>query len=315
MLNPNASASSPTDTASLEAASVAVSPRLRILPHEWVFNGFLFLVWARLVTRGHVTSAAAWAFLGFLIASALVIAWAARRPTPWRWRLRLLWYPSLMGLSFYTLPFAIPLLGAKKADARLDSWDHLLLGQNLSQTMERWSTPLLTDLMMLAYLFYFYYLIAGPGRYCVRDLPRFRQCIVGLFVVMGLGYFCYTLLPARGPYSVLPFDGPLPAGWLTRWAQPIVDAGSNGVDVFPSLHLAVSLYILIFDWRYARKLFWWMLGPCLALWVSTVYLRYHYVVDLLAGTALAFIGVWADRRYARSKLAQAVDRETTTTAC
>ena len=61
---------------------------------------------------------------------------------------------------------------------------------------------------------------------------------------------------------------------------------------FPSLHAAVSLVALVYAWRYAAPWFWVLLPFVLGLWVSTIYLRHHYVVDLLAGWALAPVAVW-----------------------
>jgi len=76
------------------------------------------------------------------------------------------------------------------------------------------------------------------------------------------------------------------------------------VDVFPSVHVAASLYLLLFDWQHCRRRFWWVLGPCLVLWWATVYLRFHYFVDLLAGVAVALIGWWMARKYADGTLRQ-----------
>jgi membrane-associated phospholipid phosphatase len=51
------------------------------------------------------------------------------------------------------------------------------------------------------------------------------------------------------------------------------------------------MYLLVFDrWHYRRR-FWRLLVPCSALWVSTVYLRYHYCVDVAAGAGIAAIGL------------------------
>jgi membrane-associated phospholipid phosphatase len=81
-----------------------------------------------------------------------------------------------------------------------------------------------------------------------------------------------------------------------------VDRGSNAVDVFPSVHVAASLYLLLFDWQHCRPRFWWVLVPCVVLWMSTVYLRFHYFVDLLAGVAVALLGWWVARTYAAGSL-------------
>ena len=65
---------------------------------------------------------------------------------------------------------------------------------------------------------------------------------------------------------------------------------------FPSLHAAVSLVALVYAWRYVRAWFWVLLPFCLGLWVSTIYLRHHYVVDLLAGWVLAPVAIVGWRR-------------------
>jgi membrane-associated phospholipid phosphatase len=61
---------------------------------------------------------------------------------------------------------------------------------------------------------------------------------------------------------------------------------------FPSLHAAVSLVVLVCAWRHLRVWFWTLLPFVLGLWASTLYLRHHYAVDLLAGFALAPAALW-----------------------
>jgi hypothetical protein len=271
--------------------------RIRLLPHECAFSLFLALTWGRLVARVGLINPLSLAFLGYLLASAAVILWSGSEPAPWRWRVRLLFYPALMGLSFYLMPSVISALGVPRADALLIKWDRAWLGQNFNLAIQGWEPPLVTDALMLAYVFFFYYLIAGPAHYCIHDLPRFRQCFAGLFVVYALGFIGYTFLPAGGPHRFLEFAQPLAGGWITRVAKPILDDASNRVDAFPSIHVAVSMYLLVFDrWHYRRR-FWRLFVPCVALWVSTVYLRYHYCVDVVAGFAIAAVGLWVAALY------------------
>jgi membrane-associated phospholipid phosphatase len=42
----------------------------------------------------------------------------------------------------------------------------------------------------------------------------------------------------------------------------------------------------------------------MVLWWSTVYLRFHYFVDLLAGVVVALVGLWMARKYADGRLEQ-----------
>ena len=55
----------------------------------------------------------------------------------------------------------------------------------------------------------------------------------------------------------------------------------------PSGHTAIALLVLFLSYRYARLLFYLFCPIVAALILSTVYLRYHYVIDLFAGAALA----------------------------
>ena len=75
--------------------------------------------------------------------------------------------------------------------------------------------------------------------------------------------------------------------------------GSNRVDVWPSLHCAVSAFILGFAWRHHRREFWWLAAPVAGLWLSTIYLRYHYLVDIACGFALAALAARMAARLAR----------------
>jgi membrane-associated phospholipid phosphatase len=258
-----------------------------ILPHEWIFVTFLLVTGLRLFVHGGIAERWSLLFFGLSAAAVTVFFWAEQNPTPLRWRIRLLFYPAAMGLSFYAMGLAIPLLGIPPVDGLLIQWDRALVGETPAIAWEPWLRPHLEDVAMAGYIFFFYYLIAGPGHYCISNLRLFRKCIVGLFTMYGLAFMGYTVLPAGGPHIYLAFKTPLQGPWLLNWTIKTVNAGSNGLDVFPSVHLAASLYLLLFDWKHWRRRFWWVLLPCLVLWFSTMYLRFHYLVDLLAAAILA----------------------------
>jgi membrane-associated phospholipid phosphatase len=53
----------------------------------------------------------------------------------------------------------------------------------------------------------------------------------------------------------------------------------------------------MFDWQNGRRRFWIYLLPCLVLWWSTMFLRFHYFVDLIAGAIVALVGWWMAQKY------------------
>lgn len=283
---------------------------LAVLPHEWTFGAFLAVAATCLTLAQSAASPQALVLLTCLAGAIAVTFWTQRRPTDRRWRVRLLAYPAMMGLAFFTLDSAVPLIGGPPADAPLARWDEALLGAPVAQWFERSINPWLTDLMALAYAFFFYYLIAGPAHYCVRDVDRFRRCFVGLFTIYGAGFLGYVAVPAGGPHRFLEFDQPLMGRVIAPWLLPLLDRASNGVDAFPSIHVAASFFLLLFDARHRPERCRAFAVPCVVMWLSTLYLRYHYLADALAGFALGAAGAAVTWAYERSALARRVEAET-----
>jgi hypothetical protein len=286
---------------------VSVSVRSAVLPHEWVFGAFLLVTGLRLFADD-AARAWSWIFFGCLAAALLIVLWAERKPSAGRLRIRLLLYPVIMGVCFYAMRGAVPLLGQPRVDGLLLHWDRVLVGETPAIAWEKWLHPPLEDVAMAGYLFFFYYLIVGPGYYCIRDLPVFRKCIVGLFTIYGLAFMGYTWFPAAGPHLAIAFQTPLHGPWLLDPTLNLVNRGSNTVDVFPSVHVAATVYLLLIDRQHRPHRFIWFLAPCALLWFSTMYLRFHYFVDTLAGVAVALLGWWTAQRFEASNGATAAMR-------
>jgi len=68
-------------------------------------------------------------------------------------------------------------------------------------------------------------------------------------------------------------------------------------DAFPSGHTAVTLVVLYLAYRFKKTLFWIFLPIVLSLVVATVYLRYHYVVDVIAGVLLFVFTIYIGEKY------------------
>lgn len=262
-------------------------PRVRSLDaHDLIFGAFLLVVAVRLVAHEGASGPYAPPFLGFCALHAGVLFAAPM------W-LRLLFYPFALQAGYFLLGPAMKAMRAPSVDGFLQLIDRQVLGGHVSVALEPFSHPLLTDLMSGCYLLFFPYLIVAHLDYFRRDPDTLRRFCVGLYTVYAGGLLGYVFLPAAGPYVALAheFRGPLEGGWLTRIHHRIVLAGTNGVDVFPSLHCGVTSFLLFFDRRHAPRRFLRLLVPVVILWASTLYLRYHYVVDVAAGFALSAAGL------------------------
>ena len=66
----------------------------------------------------------------------------------------------------------------------------------------------------------------------------------------------------------------------------------NKTDAFPSGHTAVSLLSLYYAGKAREKILAACLIPVVTgLIISTVYLRYHYVIDVIAGIAVTCVTI------------------------
>jgi len=205
-----------------------------------------------------------------------------------------MFYPFALQAGYFTLGPAMKALHAPSVDGLLQQIDLLFLGVHPSVVLEPLCRPLLTDLMSACYLLFFPYLIVTHLDYFRGDPETRRRFCVGLYTVYAGGLLCYTLLPAAGPYVALAgeFRHLLEGGLLTRIHHAIVVRGTNGVDVFPSLHCGVTSFLLFFDRRHSPRRYHLFLAPVVILWISTLYLRYHYGVDVAAGFALSGLGLY-----------------------
>jgi membrane-associated phospholipid phosphatase len=275
----------------------------RILPHEMIFGAFLGITWLRFVAVLGPLSGEALVYMALLLADAGLIAWCRARPTNLRWRLRMLFHPIALNVVFMHMKAAIPKIAPERMDAQLQRIDALLVGGNLSLRMEGLIRPWLSEVFSFCYILFFPYLLFSLIWYFRGDLKTLRAFATGLFTIYGIGFLGYTLVPAWGPWVAMRdhFRVPLEGYAITRWNDTIVRLGSNGVDVFPSLHCAVSSYFLFFDRRHTRWRYLLYLAPCVGLWISTIYLRYHYFIDLVCGFALSASALWLAARFERSE--------------
>jgi membrane-associated phospholipid phosphatase len=275
-----------------------------LLPHEWICGAFLLVLWVRLLVYVGPLSRDSVLLLGLLVVNGALLAFCAWRESARRFRLRLLFYPLAMNLLYPVLRTAIPAVHPRLEDATLQAADRWLIGVNLSLRMQPLVHSALTDFLSFCYLLYFAYLLSSQAWYFFDDLEILKQFYGGMFTLYGIGYFGYFILPALGPYLAMSsvFTVPLVGGWFTRTNDWAVMTGSNRVDVFPSLHCANTLFILLFDLRHRRWRFWLCLVPCLGFWLSTIYLRYHYFIDVVCGFALVPLAWWLSRRHQRKEL-------------
>ena len=139
------------------------------------------------------------------------------------------------------------------------------------------------------------------GREWQADRERFLRCAVAFAVVNLLGFVGYVLVPAAPPWWVSLYGMAQPTAALVASAdlgaamdgeiiRRTLATAPNWFAAFPSLHGGYPVLLFLIVWRERRAA--WLAAIATygaAMWTSTVALNQHYVIDLVAGAAVAVV--------------------------
>lgn len=172
--------------------------------------------------------------------------------------------------------------------------------------------PLESNFYMVGFITMFYLSFC---LHALRDTHSFRTLFLAALLFQGMGAIAYVIMPALGPFvfeaGVEPMQTAAQQGMLEAYRANVAEGAAwieangathltVGVAAMPSLHTGGSFLFLLFAWRYARVLtpIYVLLFAFIA--IDAVASRWHYLIDLPAGVALAWVSAWAAERLNRS---------------
>jgi len=281
--------------------------RVRILAPAWnltdqVLLGWLFASGAViLLRRAHVPH---WDALFRIHAGLAVVILLLARP----WRSRTLvaihaWYPlAFFAFFFEEMQFLVHAFHQEWFDERLIAIDRALFGVDPTVWAEQFTTYWVTELLQLAYASYFLLpFIVGATLWVKQRRDEFDRFMLASAVAYVTCYIVFVAFPIEGPFHTLKHlqqvelsGGPVNAAveWIERYGR--VHGGA-----FPSAHMAGSVVALLAAWRVVPRLGLALLPVVVAIAAATIYGRYHYVVDVVAGVVVGTMGVivaWGRRK-------------------
>ena len=117
--------------------------------------------------------------------------------------------------------------------------------------------------------------------------------IITGFYVSFLGN---AIFPAVSPFRYVEADTQLAGLWFYQHLHYVVDAlEPHKFSAFPSGHILVAAIVVILAAKWRRDVLPYFLLWGAVLWLGTIYLRYHYLIDTLVSLGLAPFCVWAAR--------------------
>jgi membrane-associated phospholipid phosphatase len=202
------------------------------------------------------------------------------------------WSPIvIIPINFTELHYLVHTVSPIDYDQALINMDYGLFGVHPTVWMEQLANPWLTEYLQIIYTtFYFLPIILAYILWRKKEYEEFDFFTFVIVFGFYLSYLGYFIVPAVGPRFTLDHlqSFPVTGIWATDAIRHTLDTLENiQRDAFPSGHTEMTLLSMIYAYKYSKKYFYVLLVIGSSLIFSTVYLRYHYVVDVIAGIALA----------------------------
>jgi membrane-associated phospholipid phosphatase len=173
-------------------------------------------------------------------------------------------------------------------DPILEYWDQQLLGfQPSVDFCATCTSPILSEIMHFGYFSYYLMIpILGFPLWFQGRKKEFDFFVVTICLIMLWSYLFFILFPSAGPKSYFPgaYDRSNFNGYLFKWFMDVIlEHGEISNGAFPSSHVAMGTGILLCAFRFDKTAFWVLLPMLILLYLSTMYLREHYFVDIPSG--------------------------------
>jgi hypothetical protein len=198
--------------------------------------------------------------------------------------------------SYLQLREILPAVSPDAVDGRIYAFDRSVFGVEPAVWFDHFASPATTEWFAFFYFLYFLLVSAHvlPMLFCVRDEEVLASFGVGILLVFLSAHLMYMLVPGWGPYWYLngSFRHELQGGRFWRLVLDTVEAGGAQKDIFPSLHTAAPTFFAWFSFRHRNRppfKYTWAVIAFLTtqIIIATMFLRWHYLVDVIAGVALA----------------------------
>lgn len=202
---------------------------------------------------------------------------------------------------FDSLGWIVHYINPVDIDPLLIKIDYMIFGNHPTVMLEKISHPLLTDLLQISYsTYYFLPVTLGIALLKNKQKKEFDRSLFLILLCFYLSYIGYIIWPAIGPRFTLDHmqTQRLEGLFVAEHIQNILNR-LEGIkrDAFPSGHTGIALTVLYLSYKYKKGLFWIFLPIVIGLIFSTVYCRYHYAIDVIAGVGLTIIALGIGESY------------------
>lgn len=158
------------------------------------------------------------------------------------------------------------------------------------------------ELMYFGYFSYYFMIFGIPLLiFYKKDMQLGNKVSFIIICAFLIYYLIFIIVPVGGPqFFFEKTDGPLPRGYLFGPLIHIIDKyGERPTAAFPSSHVGICMLLLWAAFRYYRKILPVLIPVSLLLILSTIYLRAHYIIDVIAAVGITPLMLFSTKRIYR----------------
>jgi membrane-associated phospholipid phosphatase len=283
---------------------------------------YLAITAALIAVLGNGIPGRIWLIVTHLTLSASLLILNRARPSAGILRVIRDWHPLILfPLLYKEVEVLAAFIGNWRLTTAIPAWESALFaGQPSLYLSERLAFVPLSEYLHFCYLSYVIVIPSVTAYWYVSGRrAAFGELLLLLSTVLLGSYLFFILLPVDSPYYLSQRLGPPLSGhFFFDLVHQMSDRGGARGGAFPSAHVSGAVVVILVAWRHQRRLAYLLAPISGGLLIATVYGRFHYVLDTLAGAGLAIAVVVVYRCLSAGSLplpvsvvAQGVAREQT----
>jgi membrane-associated phospholipid phosphatase len=262
---------------------------------------YLAITAALIAILGEAVPGRGWLVAVHLTLSASLLALERAKPSVGVLRVIRDWHPlMLFPLLYKEVELLAAVIGDWRLTVAIPAWESALFaGQPSVYLSERLALVPLSEYLHFCYLSYVLVIPSVAAYWYVSGRREaFGELVLTLSAVLLGSYLFFILLPVDSPYYLSPRLGPPLSGhFFFDLAHQMSARGGARGGAFPSAHVSGAVVVTLVAWRHQRRLAYLVLPITGGVMIATVYGRFHYVLDTLAGAVLAIAVVVAYRSF------------------
>ena len=229
------------------------------------------------------------------LTTAALLLWLHSFSGPLRrfWKFLHDWYPVLVfPLLYKEVEFLAAAFGDWGLTEPIRSLEAVLFqGHPSLYLSQQWNWVPLSEYLHFCYFAFMVMLpVVGGYWYGKGQMLAFRELLFLVGIAFYGSYLFFILFPVDSPfYLANPPEGTIADYFFYNLVHEISSRGGARGGAFPSTHVSASIIVLVVAWKRQRRLAYLLLPIVLGVIVATVYGRFHYVLDTIAGLALGIM--------------------------